>query len=63
MENWKDIDDEEEWASKASLVPLFFMNWEAPMPDVMVETLNTFIIKGTISTLGKKIKCMSLANN
>jgi hypothetical protein len=23
------------------------MTWEAPMPDVMLEFLNTFVIKGT----------------
>jgi hypothetical protein len=28
MENWKDINEEEEWASKTRLVTLFFMNWE-----------------------------------
>jgi hypothetical protein len=47
MENWKDIAEEEDWASKARLVPLFFMGWEALMPDVMLEFLKTFFIKGT----------------
>jgi hypothetical protein len=46
MENWKDIVEEENWASKVRLVPLFLMGWEAPMPDVMLEFLNTFLIKG-----------------
>jgi len=27
MENWKDIVEEEDWASKARLVPLFMMDW------------------------------------
>ncbi len=47
MENWKDINEEEQWASKTSLVPLFFTSWEALMLDVMLEFLNTFMIKGT----------------
>ncbi len=47
MENWKDINEEEEWAFKARLVTLFMMNWEAPMPNIMLEFFNTFVIKGT----------------
>jgi hypothetical protein len=47
MENWKDINEEEEWASKVGLATLFLMNWEAPMPNIMLEFLNTFNIKGT----------------
>jgi len=31
---------------KARLVPLFLMDWQAPMPIVMLEFLNTFLIKG-----------------
>ncbi len=31
MENWKDIAMEEDQASKAELVPLFLMGWEALM--------------------------------
>jgi hypothetical protein len=46
MENWKDIIVEEDWASKARLVPLFLMGWEALMPNVMLEFLNIFLIKG-----------------
>lgn len=46
MENWKDISEEEEWASKARLLTLFLMNWEAPMLKIMLEFFNTFIIKG-----------------
>jgi hypothetical protein len=46
MENWKDITMEEDWVYKARLVPLFLMGWEAPMPDVILEFLNTFLIKG-----------------
>jgi hypothetical protein len=37
--------EKEDWASKARLVPLILMNWEAPMPDVMLEFLNTIMIK------------------
>ncbi len=46
MENWKDINEEEKWASKARLVTLFFMDLEASMPKIMQEFLNTFVIKG-----------------
>jgi hypothetical protein len=46
MENWKDIVEEEDLASKTRLVPLFLMGWETLMPDVMLEFLNTFLIKG-----------------
>jgi hypothetical protein len=56
MENWKDIGEEEDWASKVELVPLFFMNWEALMPDVMLEILNTFFMKGTYMYFGHKDK-------
>jgi hypothetical protein len=47
MENWKDINEEEEWASEVGFVILFLMNWEALMLNVMLEFLNTFVIKGT----------------
>jgi hypothetical protein len=30
------------------------MGWEAPMPDVMLEILNTFLIKGTKIYFGHK---------
>jgi hypothetical protein len=46
MENWKDIVMEEDWASIVGLVPLFLMGWETSMHDVMLEFLNTFLIKG-----------------
>jgi len=46
MENWKDIVVEKYWASKVGLVPLFLMGWEALMPNVMLEFLNTLLIKG-----------------
>ncbi len=52
MENYKDINEEEKWASKARLVILFLMNWEAPMPNIMLEFLNTFVIKGTFIYFG-----------
>jgi hypothetical protein len=45
MDNWKDIVEEEN-PTKVGLVPLFFMGWEALMPNVMLEFLNTFLIKG-----------------
>jgi hypothetical protein len=57
MDDWKDTSEEEDWASKAGLVPLFLMNWEALMLDVMLEFLNIFMIKGI------RIRCMSLVNN
>ncbi len=56
MENWKDIAKEEEWASKVGLVPLFMMGWEALMPDVMLEFLNMFLIKGVYIYFGHKDK-------
>jgi len=34
------------------------MGWEALMPNVMLEFLNTFLSKGAISTLGIRIRCM-----
>ncbi len=46
MENQKDIAMEEDWASKARLVLLFLMGWEPLMPDVLLEFLNMFLIKG-----------------
>jgi len=52
MENWKDISEEEKWASKARLVNLFLMNWEALMPYIMLEFFNTFVIKGIETYLG-----------
>jgi hypothetical protein len=57
MDDWKDTSEEEDWASKAGLVPLFLMNWEALMLDVMLEFLNIFMIKGI------RIRCMPLVNN
>ncbi len=46
MENWKDISEDKEWASKVGLVPLFFMKWETPMLEIMLKFFNTFVIKG-----------------
>ncbi len=54
MENWKDIVEEKDLASKARLVPLFLMGWETLMPDVMLEFLNTFLIKGVDIYFGHK---------
>jgi hypothetical protein len=56
MEIWKDIIKEVDWASKAGLVPMFLMDWEALMPDVMLEFLNTFLIKGVNIYYGHKEK-------
>ncbi len=56
MENQKDIAKEEDWASKVGLVPLFPMDWQAPMPNVMLELFNTFLIKGAYIYFGHKDK-------
>jgi len=56
MENWKDISEKEEWVNKARLVILFLMNWEAPIPDIMLKFLNTFLIKGTYIYFGYQDK-------
>jgi hypothetical protein len=56
MENWKDIVEEEDWASKARLVTLFLMDWQALMPNVMLEFLNLFVIKGAYIYFGHKDK-------
>jgi hypothetical protein len=47
---------EEDWASKVGLVPLFLMGWETSMHDVMLEFLNTFLIKGINIFFGHKDK-------
>jgi hypothetical protein len=57
MENWKDIVEEENCVFRARLVPLFLMDWEALMPDVMLEFLNTFLIKGVDIYFGHNDKC------
>jgi hypothetical protein len=56
VENWNDIDEEEDWASKVGLVPLFLMDWQASMPNVILEFLNTFLIKGTYIYFGHEDK-------
>jgi hypothetical protein len=43
-------------ASKPRLVPLFLMGWETLMPNVMLEFLNTFLIKGVDIYFGHKDK-------
>ncbi len=59
MENQKDITKEEDWASTARLVPLFFMECEVLMLDVKLELLNTFLVKGVkIYNLGIRIRCI-----
>jgi hypothetical protein len=60
MENWKDIVVEEDWVSKAGVVPLFLMGKEAPMPDVMLEIFNTFLLKGTNIYFGHKDKVYAI---
>jgi hypothetical protein len=47
---------EEDWASKAGLVPLFLMGWEASILNVMLEFFNTFFIKGAYIYFGHKDK-------
>jgi hypothetical protein len=56
MENWKDIAKEEDWAFKTRLVPLFSMDWQTLMLDVMLEFLNTFLMRGTYIYFGHKDK-------
>jgi hypothetical protein len=48
--------EEENWAFKARFVLLFLMGWKALMPDVMLEFLNTFLIKGANIYFGHKDK-------
>jgi hypothetical protein len=43
-------------ASNTKLVPLFLMDWQASMPNVMLEFLNTFLIKGACIYFGHKDK-------
>jgi len=61
MENWKDIVEEENWASKARLVPLFLMDWQASMFNIMLKFLNTFLIKGTNIYFGHKGKMYAIS--
>ncbi len=56
IENWKDTIEEEKWAYKPGLIPLFLMGWETLMLDVMLEFLNTFLIKGVNIYFGHKDK-------
>ncbi len=56
MENQKDISKEKDWASIVELVTLFLMEWHALMPNVMLEFLNTFFIKGANIYFGHKNK-------
>jgi hypothetical protein len=60
MENWKDI-VELSFKTKIKLLEkgfflCFLINWQTPMPDVMLEFLNTFLIKGTNIYFGHKDK-------
>ncbi len=63
MENWKDIATEEDWASKARLVPLFFIKCETSMLDVMLEFFNTFLFKGADIYFGHRDKVYVFNNN
>ncbi len=56
MEKWKDIIKEENQAFKARLVPMFLMDQQTLMLDVMREFLNTFLIKGIDIYFGHKDK-------
>ncbi len=56
MENLKDIALEKDQAFKAWLIPLFMMGWETPMPDVMLEFFNKFLIIGANIQFGHKDK-------
>jgi hypothetical protein len=42
--------------SRVGLVLLFLMDWQALMPNVMLEFLNKFLIKGTNIYFGHKDK-------
>jgi hypothetical protein len=44
------------FASKVRLVPLFMMDWQTSMPDVMLEFFNTLLIKGAYIYFGHKDK-------
>jgi hypothetical protein len=56
MENWKNINEEEKWVDKVGLVTMFLMNWEALIPNIMLEFLNIFVIKGTYIYFGYQDK-------
>ncbi len=56
MDNQKDIVQEEDRAFKVGLVPLFLMDWQTLMFDVMLEFLKTFFIKGINIYFGHKDK-------
>jgi len=50
---------EEYWTFKARVMTFFLIGWEALMPNVMLEFLNTFLIKKRqIFTFGIRIRCM-----
>ncbi len=53
---------EEAWASKVGLVTLLDIEQKEPNHDVMVEMLNTFVIKRFEIYFGRKGIVMSLAN-
>jgi hypothetical protein len=56
MENWKHIPEEKDWAFKVGLATLFLMDWETSMPTVMLDFLNTLLIKGTYIYFKRKDK-------
>jgi hypothetical protein len=63
MENRNDIAKEEDWAFKARLVILFLMEWHASMPNLMLEFLNTLLIKRVDIYFGHKDKVYVIINN
>ncbi len=56
VENWKDINEKEKWANKARFITFFFMKWEAPIPNIMLEFFNIVFIKGIYIYFGYKDK-------
>ncbi len=59
MENQKDIATKKDQASKVG----FLMGWEILMSNVMLEFLNTFLIKGVDIYFGHKDKVYVSTNN
>ncbi len=52
---WKKMGEGEEvWASKVGLVTLLAIEWKEPDHDILVEFLNTFMIKGSKISCGRR---------
>jgi hypothetical protein len=60
LKNWKEVNEKEEWVDKVGLITLFFMKWETPIPNIMLEFLNTFVFKGTNIYFGYKDKVYAI---